>query len=288
MDYLMADLREQRTEMRRRTKVIRELGEKDPVRCPENKVTPELAADKRLGLHPIVIAVDECQVLFEHPVYGGEAETICTDLTKRGPALGFVEELATQRPDAKSIPTGISANAVLRLCLKVMGQMENDMVLGTSQYKAGIRATMFSFDDKGVAYFAGEGAAPRIIRAQGFDLPASKEIAARARVMREHAGRITGYALGEDQEAADSRRLLDDVLTVFGDAKALWCQTLAERLAGSFAGVYADITQDAVASQLRALEVNVRGVRETGRTGAGPRSGCYRAEVERLIGGGDA
>lgn len=284
MDYLMADLRALRTEMRRRTKVIRELGEAGDPRCPENKVTPELAGDKSLGLHPIVIAVDECQVLFEHPQYGGEAETICTDLVKRGPALAMLEALATQRPDAKSIPTGISANAVLRLCLKVQGQVENDMVLGTSQYKAGIRATMFSFDDKGVAYFAGEGTAPRIIRAQGFDLPASKVIAARARVMREHAGRITGYALGEDQELRDPRRLLDDVLTVFGDAKALWCSTLAERLAGSFPETYDGITQDAVASQLRGLEVDVRGVRETGRTKDGPRSGCYRAEVEELAG----
>jgi hypothetical protein len=84
---------------------------------------------------------------------------ICTDLVKRGPALGILIMLATQRPDAKSIPTGISANAVLRLCLKVQGQVENDMVLGTSQYKSGIRATMFSFEDKGVAYFAGEGTA---------------------------------------------------------------------------------------------------------------------------------
>src|SRR6266705_343796 len=287
MDYLIADLRAQRTEMRRRTKVIRELGETTD-RCPQNKVTPELAEDKRLGLHPIVIAIDECQVLFEHPQYGGEAEMICTDLTKRGPALGMLLMLATQRPDAKSIPTGISANAVLRLCLKVMGQTENDMVLGTSQYKAGIRATMFSFDDKGVAYFAGEGTAPRIIRAQGFDLDPSKQIVARARILREHAGRITGYALGEDQEAADSRRLLDDVLTVFGDAKGLWCKSIAERLAGSFADIYEDITQDAVASQLRALEVDVRGVRETGRTKDGPRSGCYRAEVERAAGDGDA
>ncbi len=164
MDYLMADLRELRTEMRRRTKVIRQLGETTD-RCPENKVTPELAADKRLGLHPITIDIDECQVLFEHPQYGGEAETICTDLTKRGPALGILLRLATQRPDAKSIPTGISANAVLRMCLKVMGQTENDMVLSTSAYKNGIRATMFSFDDKGVFYFAGEGKAPQIVYA---------------------------------------------------------------------------------------------------------------------------
>ena len=54
--------------MRRRTQVIRDIAEKHPERCPENKVTPELATDKRLGLHPIAIALDECQVAFEHPV----------------------------------------------------------------------------------------------------------------------------------------------------------------------------------------------------------------------------
>jgi S-DNA-T family DNA segregation ATPase FtsK/SpoIIIE len=288
IDYLMADLRAMRTEMRRRTKVIRELGEAGDPRCPESKVTPELAADKRLGLHPVALAVDECQVLFEHPVYGAEAETICTDMAKRGPALAIIQMLATQRPDAKSIPTPISAAAILRMCLKVMGQVENDMVLGTSAYRNGIRATMFSFDDKGVFYFSGEGKAPQILYGYGFDLPESKVIAARARVMREHAGRITGYALGQDHDGAPARRLVDDVLSVFGDAKALWCSTIAERLAGSFAEAYADITQDAVASQLRALEVDVRSVRETGRSKDGPRSGCYRAQVERITGGGDA
>jgi S-DNA-T family DNA segregation ATPase FtsK/SpoIIIE len=86
---------------------------------------------------------------------------------------------------------------------------------------------MFSFDDKGIFYFAGEGKAPQIVYGYGFDLPASKAIVARARVMREHAGRITGYALGQDQDDTPARRLLDDVLTVFGHAKALWCQTIA-------------------------------------------------------------
>src|SRR5580693_6683142 len=102
--------------------------------------------------------------MFEHPAYGKEFEEITTDIVKRGPATGIVLLLATQRPDGKSIPTGISANAVLRMCLKVMGQIENDMVLGTSAYKNGTRATMFSFDDKGIFYLGGEGAAPRIVR----------------------------------------------------------------------------------------------------------------------------
>jgi S-DNA-T family DNA segregation ATPase FtsK/SpoIIIE len=58
-------MRELRTELRRRTKVIRDL-------CPESKVTANLASNKTLGLYPIVVGVDECQVWFEHPRYGAE------------------------------------------------------------------------------------------------------------------------------------------------------------------------------------------------------------------------
>ena len=230
----MADLRALRTEMRRRTKVIRELAEADDPRCPENKVTPELAADKRLGLHPIVIAVDECQVLFEHPVYGAEVETICTDLAKRGPALGIMLMLATQRPDAKSIPTGISANAVLRMCLKVMGQTENDMVLGTSAYKNGDPGHHVQLGRQGRLLLRRRGQGPadrprlrvRPARRPRRSPPAPGPCASTP------AG-ITGYALGQDHDGTPARRLVDDVLTVFGDAKALWCETIAERLAGS-------------------------------------------------------
>ena len=155
--YAVAAMREMRTELRRRTKVIRDLPRD---LCPENKVTDDLASKKKLGLHPIVIGVDECQLWFEHPKYGAELEEICEDLIKRGPAAGIILILATQRPDAKSLPTGISANAVLRFCLKVMGHTENDMVLGTSMHKNGIKATMFARRDKGIGYLAGEGDDP--------------------------------------------------------------------------------------------------------------------------------
>lgn len=134
IEYALADLRDVREELRRRAKMIRSLPRDI---CPESKVTSELANKPKLGLHPIVIGVDECQVWFEHPKHGAEFEEICTDLVKRGPATGIVLLLATQRPDAKALPTGISANASARFCLKVMGQLENDMVLGTSSYKRG-------------------------------------------------------------------------------------------------------------------------------------------------------
>jgi S-DNA-T family DNA segregation ATPase FtsK/SpoIIIE len=284
MEYLIADYRALRAEMRRRTKVIRQMAEEHFELCPENKVTSELASRKDLGLHPIAVAVDECQVMYEHKKYGAEFEEISTDLAKRGPALGIFQALATQRPDAKSIPTGISANVVLRMCLKVMGHTENDMVLGTSAHKNGFKATMFDFEDKGILYFSGEGSAPRIVRSQYIDGPAAREIAARARLLRERAGRVTGYALGLDQDPDEARSFAEDVLTVFGDAPKLWNETIAARLAGSLPGTYADITQDAVASQLRSLGVTVKRVREPGKE---PRSGCERAAVVAAMEPGD-
>lgn len=280
IEYLLADLRALQAELTRRTKLIRDIADKDEARCPENKVTPELAADKKLGLHPIVVALDEAQRAFEHKQYGGEIEEIFTDLVKRGPALAIIAILATQRPDAKSIPPGIKANVVLRMCLKVMGWRENDMVLGDGMNSIGVTAVMFSRDDLGVLWLSGEGVAPQIARSQYIDNPAAKLIAARARVMREAAGRITGYAAGEDQDG-HVRSFLDDVLTIFGDDDKLWSETIAMRLAGSFPGVYPAITPEAVASQLRDLKVTVKRVRETGRE---PRAGCERSAVASALG----
>ena len=217
------------------------------------------------------------------PEYGKELIAIATDLTKRGPALGFIPMLATQRPDANSIPTAISANAVLRMCLKVMGQVENDMVLGTSMYKNGIRATMFAREDKGVFYFAGEGLNPVIMRGYGFDLPQSKVIAARARTMRQAAGRLTGYALGEDADV-EVRSIAEDVLTVFRDDPKLYLTTIAARLAESIPGAYADITPEAVRSQLANLGAAPKRVREPG---GAPLAGFERAAIIPLLGSPD-
>ncbi|MGH8792321.1 MAG: cell division protein FtsK, partial [Stackebrandtia sp.] len=141
IEYLVADLRKLHADMQRRYQVIEELPRE---LCPESKVTDELASKKSLGLHPVVVALDECQRGFEHKEHGVEIEEICEDLVRRGPAVGIMAICATQRPDKDSLPKGISANAALRFCLKVTGQVENDMVLGTSAYKNGVRATMFS------------------------------------------------------------------------------------------------------------------------------------------------
>ncbi|MGO1024358.1 cell division protein FtsK [Streptomyces rubiginosohelvolus] len=278
IEYALEDLRALRTELRRRAKMIRSLPRDI---CPESKVTSELANKKELGLHPIVIGVDECQVWFEHPKHGGEFEEICTDLVKRGPATGIVLLLATQRPDAKALPTGISANASARWCLKVMGQLENDMVLGTSSYKRGIRATMFSWKDKGIHYFVGEGSDARIVSSVYVDAPTAEVIGLRARRLREAAGTLTGHATGEtfeDSDASSGYDLLRDILAVVpAEEPKVWSEVVVARLADLRPDVYGGWDPEALAAALKPHGVPTGQV--WGKTEAG--KGANRRGIER-------
>ncbi|WP_404958055.1 FtsK/SpoIIIE domain-containing protein [Streptomyces sp. 147326] len=282
IEYVVQALRELKDELRRRAKVIKSLPRS---RCPESKVTPELASDKTLGLHPIVVGLDECQLPFEHEKYGAEIEDICTDITKRGPALGIVGMFGTQRPDAKSLPTGISANAVLRFALKVMGQPANDMILGTSMYKAGYRATMFSRSDRGICWMAGEGDDPRIVASAFVDAVAAEQVVARARKMRDEYGNVTGHAIGKGPEATAGLDILTDVLTTIpGDEDAVWCERIAARLTGLRPDAYAGWKGENVTAALKPWGIKPGQVWGQDDEGEGKnRRGIKRADITAAI-----
>jgi S-DNA-T family DNA segregation ATPase FtsK/SpoIIIE len=241
----LESLREVKHELDTRAKTIRELPREV---CPENKVTPELARRKGLNLHPIVFAIDECQELFSHPELGKEAEALCVPIIKRGPALGVMLVLATQRPDAKSLPPAVADNMSLRLCLRVMGQVANDMVLGTSAYKNGIRATMFGHKDKGIGLLVGNADDAQIVRSSYVDGPEADRICDRARAIRAAAGTLTGHAAGEETLSSTDHgpNLLADVCEVLpaGQDK-VWSETVVDRLADLRPEVYGPwATQD--------------------------------------------
>lgn len=287
IENALTDMRGVRDELRRRAKLIRDLAKQGM--CPENKVTPELAGKKSLGLHPIVIAVDECQMWFEHEEYGKEFEAICTDLVKRGPALGIILMVATQRPDAKSLPTGISANVSTRYCLKVQGQTENDMVLGTSKYRQGVRATTFAWEDKGIGYLVGEGSDAQIVRSVYIDGPTSDKIVAHARTLREAAGTLSGHAIGDQDEAGQSERrdtLLEDILTVVPEAeKKIWNERVIARLYDLRPDVYETYSkaEDLTAALKRH---GIRTAQVWGRTDAGKdasRIGLTRSDIAEEV-----
>ncbi|XVV03229.1 hypothetical protein ACQPW3_38835 [Actinosynnema sp. CA-248983] len=122
-------------EMERRGRV---LGEQ-PGRPP--KVSRRLADNRRLGLHPLVVAIDECHELFQHPKYGKQAEEFAVRLIKRGRKYGIILLLATQSPTKDSIPKEVTRNVSCGAAFAVADHVANDGLLGAGKYKAGIRAT---------------------------------------------------------------------------------------------------------------------------------------------------
>src|SRR6266508_2621295 len=122
-----------------------------------------------------------------------------------------------------------------------MGQVENDMILGTSMYQNGVRATTFRRSDKGIGYLVGEADDPQIVRSAYIDIPTSDKIADRARAARIAAGTLGGHAAGEDTPttAREAVSLLDDVAAVVPAREdTVWLETVAARLAELRPGVY--------------------------------------------------
>jgi S-DNA-T family DNA segregation ATPase FtsK/SpoIIIE len=274
--YAAESLRLLRAEVMRRTERLKAL---DRELCPDKRTTRAIAAKRSLRLWPLVCIIDEAQNLFAHPDHGKAAGLDAEFVIKIGPAFGVVLVIATQRPDKASLPTGVSGNVSTRFCLKVMGQVENDMILGTSAYKNGLRATTFRPEiDAGIGYLLGAGPAPQVVRTFYLDMHAAERIAVRARALREAAGTVTGHATGAEAEGL--RDVLADVLSVFGSDSGLQWGDVAARLASRFPARWDGASGDAVAAECRALTVPSVNVKTAGVV----RKGCRKSDVEPLAG----
>jgi S-DNA-T family DNA segregation ATPase FtsK/SpoIIIE len=272
IDYAAESLRLLRAEVGRRTERLKAL---DRAVCPDKRVTRQIAAQRSLRLWPLVCVIDEAQNLFAHPQHGKAAGADAEFVIKLGPAFGVVLIIATQRPDKQSLPTGVSGNVSARFCLKVMGQVENDMILGTSAYKNGIRATTFRPEiDAGIGYLLGAGPAPLVVRTFYLDMAATERAAVRARTLRQAAGTITGHAAELDSQAP--RDVLADMLAVFGSDTGMQWPDAAQRLAGRFPGRWGGAAADAVSAECRARGVPSVDVKAGGKA----LKGCRVADVQ--------
>lgn len=128
-------LRDLLSEMERRGKVLGQQPGKPP------KVSRKLANNPKLGLHPLVCAIDECHEAFMHPKYGKEIADLAVRLIKRGRKYGIILVLATQSPTKDSIPREVTRNVSCGVAFAVADHVANDGLLGSGKYKAGIRAT---------------------------------------------------------------------------------------------------------------------------------------------------
>ena len=160
----------------------------------------------------------------------------------------------------------------VRFCLYVAGQVENDMILGTSAYKQGVRATMFRPEiDAGLGYLKGATPVPQVVRTHYMNVPERQAVVARARVLRERAGTLAAAT-----QDAPGRDVLADVLAALGAAPAAHWETLAERMAARWPDRWGSSSKDAVSAQVQALgvpsvTVSVGGVKARG---------CRRDAVE--------
>lgn len=251
-------------ECERRGKRI--LAAKKRGEAPLGKVTPELAARKGSGLHPVVIVLDEVHELF---AADPDSADDCERAIKRGRALNITFILATQIPDKSSLPPNIVRCVTIRWAMSLGGQMENDMVLGTGAYKAGLSATV---------YRPGIDAGWGIIK--GLEKPGSYRSMfpseSQTKAIMSRAAELRGAVVvsGADEEKIKARDMLADAWSVLHDGESgMPWEVLAQRLADMWPEFYAGVTADMVRETLARYDVptqdvkvgrkNIKGARRT-------------------------
>nr|BFE78536.1 hypothetical protein GCM10020093_011370 [Planobispora longispora] len=233
--------------------------------APENKVTPELAARKGSGLHPLVVFLNEAQELFQHKDHGSEAGELCEKVIKLGRALGVILLLDTQIPDKNSLPPGITRNVNTRVCMSVRDHVANDMILGTGMHQAGYRATVFEPGDDSGPGDAGWGIVvgvgkPGARRSFEVNADQAKQVIARAIEMRVAAGTMPQPDT-QTRPEPPAYDLLSDLAHVWpAGHDAVWNETLCARLAELRPAIYDGWQSEQLTSALKPHGVKVRDI----------------------------
>jgi DNA segregation ATPase FtsK/SpoIIIE, S-DNA-T family len=193
----------------------RRMRDLDDVICPESKVTPAMSRDRELNMPVTAVFIDEVQVPLEDRTpyavedkkltageYVGE---LLTWLVKKGPAAGIVVVLATQRPDSKTIPSGLRAVVGSRFALRVMDWRDSNIVLGEQMNTRGYDSSRLLASHKGVGILrpdgeteAGADVLALTVRTDYMPNEDWQTICQRGRALREAAGTLTGHAAGEN------------------------------------------------------------------------------------------
>jgi S-DNA-T family DNA segregation ATPase FtsK/SpoIIIE len=232
IEAFKAMLKELLAEMERRFSVLRGLPTSI---CPEGKLTPEIV--KRYNMPFILFTVDELQEAFL-AVDDQEREEIINDMARiarRGPAAGFVSNYASQRPDAKSVPTKLREIITIRYSTQVTDQTSSDMVLGKGKAAQGADASVLSEDHLGVGVLVTGPASFVTVKADKLETAAFNSMCSKGRTLREQAGQLTGEAANDPSAIAEASGVtvspvLSDCLTVMRHSVKMHTVDLLARL----------------------------------------------------------
>ncbi|MEV8033918.1 hypothetical protein [Streptomyces sp. NPDC086182] len=213
---------------------LEQLSEEQPERCPEGKLTPELAKEWKRGL--TLLVVDELQELLDAAAMmkiktdddpdskdrGRSGKDVLVETMARFVRVsryaGGMGLFISQRPDSSSVPTMLREVCRKRACFRVKGAASSRMVLGDDAVAAGAAPHMLLDSQKGVVVLDQGGEEGHVtLKTDFMTIPEFREICLRGRALRIEAGTLTGFAADygkADLKAAAHNELLADCLTV--------------------------------------------------------------------------
>lgn len=283
IEAFQAMLAELLAEMERRFTLLRGLPTSV---CPEGKLTPAIIEKYKVPF--IFITIDELQECFL-AVEDKVREQIVDDLgrlARRGPAAGFISNYASQRPDAKSVPTKLREIITIRACTQVTDKTSSDMVLGSGKAAMGADASLLSEDHKGVTVLVTGPASHATVKNDLLTTAEFNALCLKGRALREPLGQITGDAAGDVMAVAETAgitiaRVLSDALDVMRHSDRMHTEDLLARLVNADEDEYGDWTPEKLAAELEAAGVERRGKQV--KIGNVNRAGYRRADLEAAV-----
>ncbi|MFD7224763.1 cell division protein FtsK [Streptomyces sp. NPDC059892] len=271
------------TEMERRFALFRGLPTSI---CPEGKLTPQIIEKYKMPF--IFLTVDELQEAFL-AMDDKDREAVVDDLgriARRGPAAGFISNYASQRPDAKSVPTKLREIITIRCCTQVTDKTSSDMVLGSGKAAMGADASLLSEEHKGVTVLVTGPASYATVKNDLLTTAEFNALCLKGRALREALGQITGDAAGDVAAGAGRAGVtiapvLSDVLDVMRHSDRLHSVDLLARLVNADEDRYGDWDLDKLAAELDAAGVKrtTKQINIKGKNLAGYR----RADLEAAV-----
>lgn len=252
---------------------LEQLSEEAPERCPEGKLTPELAGEWKRGL--TLLIVDELQELLDAAAMmkiktdddpeskdrGRNGKDVLVETMARYVRVsryaGGMGLFITQRPDATSVPTMLRDVCRKRACFRVKGAASSRMVLGDDAVAAGAAPHMLLNAQKGVVVLDQGGEEGHItLKTDFMTIPEFREICLRGRQLRIDAGTLSGFAAKYSTSASTGvthKVLLDDCLTVMDhdSVDRIRAPRLVELLQLHYGLRYTDLTAASLQAQLR-------------------------------------
>jgi hypothetical protein len=284
---------------------LEQLSEEQPERCPEGKLTPELAKEWNRGL--TLLIVDELQELLDAAAMmkiktdddpesrdkGRNGKEVLVETMARYVRVsryaGGMGLFITQRPDGTSVPTMLRNVCRKTACFRVKGATSSRMVLGDDAVAAGAAPHMLLDSQKGVVVLDQGGEEGHVtLRTDFMTIPEFREICLRGRQLRIDAGTLTGFAAEygkAGQAASDHKELLADCLVVLKADGVDRARTkrLLELLAGYRPDRYQALTESDLQARLR--DARAGGTRKLGPLdGMANPNGYLREQLAEALG----